>query len=169
MGTKKGRACRASLEARARSAKVEAGFASDRAPLKIRAHDLFAKPPTLWRIMRRRQVALARGWSLDQIPQPRKGLKGPINRHFPAFVLRAVGGGSSPSRLSLRSSYAGHASPCRSGVAAPRVARQGEAWRPGLDLNQDKERCTVLASTHSATGPRRPSPILPKGATVSLG
>jgi len=24
-----------------------------------------------------------------------------------------------------------------SGVAAPRVARQGEAWRPGLDLNQD--------------------------------
>jgi len=35
----------------------------------------------------------------------------------------------------------------RSGVAAPRVARQGEAWRPGLDLNQDKERCIALAST----------------------
>jgi hypothetical protein len=32
--------------------------------------------------MRCRQVTLARGWSLDQIPQPRKGLKGPINRHF---------------------------------------------------------------------------------------
>src|SRR3982751_2204971 len=44
-GTKKGRACRASLEPK-------------------------------------RQVTLARGWSLDQIPQPRKGSKGPINRHF---------------------------------------------------------------------------------------
>jgi hypothetical protein len=30
----------------------------------------------------KRQVTLARGWSLDQIPQPRKGLKSPINRHF---------------------------------------------------------------------------------------
>jgi hypothetical protein len=26
-------------------------------------------------------------------------------------------------------------------------------WRPGLDLNQDKERCTALASRLSATGP----------------
>jgi hypothetical protein len=28
------------------------GFASDRAPFIKRAHDLIAKPPTLWRIMR---------------------------------------------------------------------------------------------------------------------
>lgn len=35
----------------ARSAKVEAGFASDRARI-IMAHDLVAKPLTLWRIMR---------------------------------------------------------------------------------------------------------------------
>jgi hypothetical protein len=56
LGTKKGRACRASLEPK-------------------------------------RQVALARGWSLDQIPHPRKALKGPVNRHFePAFELRATAG-----------------------------------------------------------------------------
>src|SRR5450631_2103484 len=35
-------------------------------------------------------INLARGWSLDQIPQPRKVLRGPINRHFPAFALRAT-------------------------------------------------------------------------------
>jgi hypothetical protein len=35
--------------------------------------------------MRGRQVALARGVVLDQIPQLRKGLKGPINRHFGVF------------------------------------------------------------------------------------
>ena len=55
LGTKKGRACRASLEPE-------------------------------------RRVALARGWSLDQIPHPRKGLGGPINRHFPAVALRAMAG-----------------------------------------------------------------------------
>jgi hypothetical protein len=36
----------------ARSAKVDPGFASDRAPIIEDAHDLFAKPLTLWRIMR---------------------------------------------------------------------------------------------------------------------
>jgi len=36
----------------ARSAKVVPGFASDRAPNQRKAHDLFAKPLTLWRIMR---------------------------------------------------------------------------------------------------------------------
>jgi len=51
-----------------------------------------------------------------------------------------------PVRLRFRSSYAGHALPRRSGVAAPRAARQGEAWRPGLDLNQDKQCCTTAAS-----------------------
>src|SRR6202011_100151 len=35
----------------------------------------------------KRQVTLARGWSLDQIPQPRKGLKGPINRHLDGLYL----------------------------------------------------------------------------------
>jgi hypothetical protein len=34
-------------------------------------------------------------------------------------------------------------------------------------LNQDKERCTALASTLSATGPSRPSPILPDRAIAS--
>jgi hypothetical protein len=41
----------------ARSAKVETGFASDRAPNTGMAHDLIAKPLTLWRIMRKmRQI-----------------------------------------------------------------------------------------------------------------
>ena len=37
-----------------------------------------------------------------------------------------------------------------------RLAQAGEVcegWRPGLDLNQDKEHCIALASTLSATGP----------------
>ena len=35
-------------------------------------------------------INLARGWSLDQIPQPRKGFRGPVNRHFGlAFALQA--------------------------------------------------------------------------------
>jgi hypothetical protein len=37
---------------RSRSAKVDPGFASDRAQNIENAHDLFAKPLTLWRIMR---------------------------------------------------------------------------------------------------------------------
>jgi hypothetical protein len=40
--------------------------------------------------------------------------------------------------------------------------RSCEGWRPGLDLNQDKELCTALASTLSATGPVRSSPITPR-------
>src|SRR5207344_1701793 len=53
-------------------------------------------------------------------------------------------------------------------VAAPRVARQGEAWRPGLDLNQDKEHCTAPASTLPPPGrsdhrrSRRGEPHLPR-------
>jgi hypothetical protein len=31
---------------------------SDRAPVLLRAHDLIAKPPTLWRIMRQRPFLL---------------------------------------------------------------------------------------------------------------
>jgi hypothetical protein len=61
-----------------------------------------------------------------------------------------------------------------SGVAAPRVARQGEAWRPGLDLNQDKERCTAPASTLPPPGrgdhyelERRRLPLLPVNPNLS--
>jgi hypothetical protein len=42
--------CQIGRDGRARSAKVEAGFASDRAQL-LKTHNLFAKPLTLWRIM----------------------------------------------------------------------------------------------------------------------
>ena len=106
---------------------------------------------------------LARGWSLDQFPHPRNPQKRPINREIQGFLalgpaLLLGTPATSPSSLSFHSSFAGHALRRRSGVAAPRVARQGEAWRPGLDLNQDKERCTALASTHSATGPVRSWP-----------
>ena len=102
-------------------------------------------------------INLARGWSLDQIPHPRKGLKGPINRHFSPALCGLWRG--SPSTLSLCSSYAGHASPF--GLQAAQLA-EGRSWRPGLDLNQDKEHCTAPASTLSATGPRRSSPITPR-------
>src|SRR5580692_4450333 len=123
--------------------------------------------------------ALAREASLDQISQPRNPQKRAVNRHFVGLcrhVREGVGAlpaWSSPSTLSPCSSYAGHALPRRSGVAAPRVARQGESglpavardyqpafargfgggqpctrfasegWRPGLDLNQDKEQCNA--------------------------
>src|SRR6516162_8331851 len=45
-------------------------------------------------------------------------------------------------------------------LARPAEAREAsEGWRPGLDLNQDKGRCTALALTRSATGPLRSLPI----------
>ena len=50
-------------------------------------------------------------------------------------------------------------------LACPaKAAGSGEGWRPGLDLNQDKERCIALASTLSATGP---APIIADHAAVS--
>jgi len=92
-------------------------------------------------------INLARGWSLDQIPQPRKGLNSPVNRHFVPFSSE-VDPGSREENASKQ-----------------RVIRfelnKREGWRPGLDLNQDKERCTALASTLSATGPTGSSPIMP--------
>src|SRR5258708_28114945 len=75
----------------------------------------------------RRQVTLARGWSLDQIPQPRKGLKAPINRHF----------WGPPSLFELRRGRAGLPS---------RSCGSSEGWRTRLDLYQAKEPCTALAS-----------------------
>src|SRR5450631_1020732 len=96
-------------------------------------------------------INLARGWSLDQIPQPRKTLRGPINRHFPAFALRAT---ARHARLSGQSLLSGW-------LAEPKL-RSSEGWRPGLDLNQDIERCTALAWILSATGPRPSWPITPR-------
>jgi hypothetical protein len=105
----------------------------------------------------KRQVTLARGWSLDQIPQPRKGLKSPINRHF--FRLRpSVFGATSPP--SSKAAWG-------EGWPAEPKLWSSEAWRPGLDLNQDKERCIAPASTLSATGPIRSSPILRQAATLA--
>jgi hypothetical protein len=125
MGTKKGRAYRASLEPK-------------------------------------RQVALARGWSLEQIPQPRKALKGPINRHFDSYAWsRRI---ASPNRARFSFSSQGEVFGAISWQAKPKL-RSSEGWRPGLDLNQDIERCTALASTLSATGPIGSSPISPRGAT----
>src|SRR6267154_2501379 len=36
------------------------------------------------------RLVLARRWSLDQIPQPRKDFKGPINRHFGRLIVSMV-------------------------------------------------------------------------------
>ncbi|MBC7042224.1 hypothetical protein G6O42_23940 [Salmonella enterica subsp. enterica serovar Enteritidis] len=60
----------------------------------------------------------------------------PSRSSRPKARLRPLGFGHRPSTLSLRSSYAGHASLAVSGVAAPREARQGEAWwvRQGSNL-----------------------------------
>src|SRR5205814_10371980 len=102
LGTKKGRACCASPKPRAR-------------------------------------VTLARGWSLDQIPHPRNPQNPFINRDFspiglsgdvaPGYRLRSSSYGEARSvyafaLLRLRRT---RFTPPVSGVAAPRVARQGEA------------------------------------------
>src|SRR5450759_794749 len=85
-GTKKGRACRASLE------KTALGY--PRARL-----------------------------SLDQIPHPRKVLKGPINRHF---------GRSARARLRL-SGYAGQPSPQLAGLPTEAAKRRRLEARPGFE------------------------------------
>src|SRR5579871_674893 len=79
----------------------------------------------------------AREASLDQILQLRKGFSGPINREFCRF---AWGVRAPPSLFELR----------RDGIRREALAklRSSEGWwRPGLELNQDKERCTAPAST----------------------
>jgi hypothetical protein len=48
-------------------------------------------------------------------------------------------------------------------LAEPKL-RSSEGWRPGLDLNQDIERCTALAYELSATGP---GAMITDQATVS--
>src|SRR6266568_7064513 len=111
LGTKKGRACCASLEP------LAPGY--PRARVVFSPDSATAKGP--WR---------------------------PINRQF--AVLETVARRRS-SRL--RSSSYGAASPssrlaCRAEAAPPRLGgASSEGWRPGLDLNQDKERCTAPAST----------------------
>jgi len=80
---------------------------------------------------RERGVSLARGWSLDQISKRRNPENRPSTGNFQQFGFLLMGA----YRLAGR-------------AKAPR-----EGWRPGLDLNQDKERCTALALTRSATGP----------------
>src|SRR3984893_18896530 len=73
----------------------------------------------------KRQVTLARGWSLDQIPQPRKGLKGPINP---------------PSLFELRRGKPGLPRKASSGLACRDVAcATSQRWRPRLDFKQYKE------------------------------
>src|SRR5437899_1007810 len=63
---------------------------------------------------------------------------------------------SSPSSLSRCSSYAGHhASPLRLRLAAPRVARKGEAWWACLDSNQEPDRYERPALTIELQAPPR--------------
>src|ERR1700693_5891329 len=97
--------------------------------------------------------------SLDQIPQPRKGFRAPINRHFPRLRSSSYGVASPPLVPGCPAEPA-----LVLGWPAQPKRRSREGWRPGLDLNQDKERCTALASTLSATGPRRSLPIAARSA-----
>jgi hypothetical protein len=53
-------------------------------------------------------------------------------------------------------------------LAAWPKLRISEGWRPGLDLNQDKEQCTAPASTLSATGPHPSWANIPQGATFTF-
>src|SRR5260221_3898372 len=71
-------------------------------------------------------INLARGWSLDQIPQPRKALRGAINRHFPAFALRAT------ARQRLACLWLAD----RGWLAEPKL-QCSEGSRSRLDLHQD--------------------------------
>ncbi len=120
----------------------------------------------------KRQVGPSRaGWSLDQIPQPRNPEKAPSTGNLGdvgSVRRRSLGCLTAPVRLRLRFAQATPDTlPRRASVAAPRVARQGRAWRPGLDLNQDKERCTAPALTLPPPGrfdhsrSRRAGPRLP--------
>ena len=60
---------------------------------------------------------------------------------------------SSPSSLSLRSSYAGHASPLGRRMAAPCVARKGEAWWAVTDSNRRHSACKADALPTELTAP----------------
>src|SRR6202011_517328 len=51
-------------------------------------------------------INLARGWSLDQIPQPRKGFRQPVNRHFWARLRSSSCGVAGPSRQAFRAAGA---------------------------------------------------------------
>src|SRR5206468_7855051 len=53
--------------------------------------------------------------------------------------------------------YAGHASPLRSCVAAPRVARKGEAWCPWPESNQHSLRNSILSRARLPVPPQGPS------------
>src|SRR5215472_13967573 len=92
--------------------------------------------------MRCEERPLAREASLDQIPRPCNPKKGPSTVIFPQFVRAWLANRACPPSLcELR-----RGSLCHFWLAEPKQ-RSCEAWRPGLDLNQDKGRCTVLAST----------------------
>jgi hypothetical protein len=55
---------------------------------------------------------------------------------------------SSPSTLSLRSSYAGRLRADGPRLAVPRVARQGEAWWARQDSNLQPDRCARAPLDH---------------------
>src|SRR2546423_5535050 len=99
IGTKKGRACRASP--RAKSAISESGNR-----FCVRSRSRFIKERMIFAPNRSHfggscacvREALARGWSLDQFPHPRNPQKVPINRQFKDLVDRW----SPPSLFELR-------------------------------------------------------------------
>src|SRR5579872_6357810 len=52
---------------------------------------------------------------------------------------------------------------CGVGLPSRSSREQSEGWRPGLDLNQDKEHCTALASTLPPPGRAHLSRLAPLG------
>jgi hypothetical protein len=137
------------------------------------AHD--ARP------LRSRARDPARGWSLDQISQPRNPENVPSTGNFTCLRSRSIGadGPRRRKRLGktgcsdwlaepkLRSSEArlrslSYGRGLRIDWLAEPELHSSEGWRPGLDLNQDIERCTALALTLPPPGRERSSPIAPQ-------
>jgi hypothetical protein len=83
-----------------------------------------------------------RGRALAGLPTAAHGPPSPKASVKSVFALASLG-------------YAGHASPFRSCVAAPRVARKGEAWCPWPESNQHSLRNSILS--------RARLPIPPQG------
>ena len=117
-----------------------------------------------------REVTLARGWSLDQIPHPRNPQKRAINGEFPASPLRATAWQARHLARASCGSFVRSRLACRAEAGGA-----SEGWRPGLDLNQDKEHCTAPASTLPPPGrgnhrrSRRGEPRLPRLNPNPLG
>jgi hypothetical protein len=83
------------------------------------------------------------------------------------IARRAEARGVSPSSLPLRSSYAGHASPFGSGVAAPRVARRAKRGGGGRTRTCEAMRRLIYSQLPLPLGTLPRSMTVPSGRLMS--